>query len=105
MAGRFWDVPQTFAFPANMKVTLGGSRLWLQGSDASIYNNGWRVRMVWWCRIRSNFLHVLTSQVVAKEIAEAYNLQLALEEASCIRDHDRKDLHWQHSRFTDAGDC
>jgi hypothetical protein len=32
-AGRFWDVPQTFAFPASVKRDVGW-RLWLQGMPA-----------------------------------------------------------------------
>ena len=40
-AGRFWDVPQNFAFPASVKRDVGW-RLWLQGmpSYASVGENG-----------------------------------------------------------------
>ena len=67
--GRFWDVPQTFAFPASMKRDVGW-RLWLQGMPAytTVGENG----AVVYNKIKA-FRTFLPARL-PKKIAEAYKL-------------------------------
>ena len=67
--GRFWDVPQTFAFPAAVKRDIGW-RLWLQGMPAytTVGENG----AVVYNKIKP-FRMFLPARL-PKKIAEAYKL-------------------------------
>jgi hypothetical protein len=67
--GRFWDVPQAFAFPASVKRD-DGWRLWLQGMPAytTVGENG----VVEYNKIKA--FRVLFPAWLQRKIAEAYKL-------------------------------
>ena len=68
-AGRFWDVPQTFAFPASVKRDVGW-RLWLQGMPAhtTVGKNGEVIQN----KIKA-FRYFLPARL-PKKLAEVYKL-------------------------------